>query len=52
MVRYFREIGEVTWEEMAWWLDRRSAAAWGKNVYVLLGKLGIEEVRQVSMFLR
>ena len=52
MVRYFREgIGEVTWEEMAVWLDRRSAAAYGRHVYVLLGALGMEPVRLVRAFL-
>ena len=51
MVRYFSRGKEVSWERMAEILDRREAALRGTNAWVLLGKLGLENVREVIYFL-
>ena len=51
MVRYFSRGKEVSWERMAQILDRREAALRGTCAWVLLGKLGLENVKEVIYFL-
>ena len=52
MVRYFSYTrGEVSWEEMARWLDTRDLVSWGTHAYVLLPKLNINMIRCVIEFL-
>ena len=51
MVRYFSRGKEVSWEQMAEILDRREAALRGTCAWVLLGKLGLENVKEVIYFL-
>ena len=43
--------GEVSWEEMAKWLDRRQAAMYGSHAWVLLPKMDIADLREVALFL-
>ena len=51
-VRYFTySRGEVSWEEMAKWLDTRDLASWGTHAYILLPKLNINMIRCVIEFL-
>ena len=48
MVRYFNYTrGEVSWEEMARWLDTRDLVSCGTHAYILLPKLNIEMVRGI-----
>ena len=52
MVRFFIEgQGEVPWEVMALRLDRRQAAMWGTNAWVLLAKMDLDDLREVIRFL-
>ena len=52
MVRFFIEgRGEVCWEEMAKWLDKRQAAMYGSNAWVLLDQIGLPNLREVALFL-
>ena len=43
--------GEVSWEEMAKWLDKRQAAFYGSNAWVLLAKMNLSDLREVALFL-
>ena len=43
--------GEVTYEELALWLDRRQAAFYGSNAWVLLPRMNLADLRQVALFL-
>lgn len=43
--------GEVCWEVMAKWLDRRQAAMYGSNAWVILDLIGLSNVREVALFL-
>ena len=43
--------GEVCWEEMAKWLDKRQAAFYGSNAWVLLPRMDLADLRQVALFL-
>ena len=52
MVRYFSHTrGEVSWEEMARWLDTRDLVSWGTHAYILFPKLNIEMVRGIIEFI-
>ena len=52
MVRFFiAGRGEVCWEEMSKSLDRRLAAMYGSNAWVLLGKTDLSILRLVALFL-
>jgi len=43
--------GEVPWEVMARKLDRRQAAMYGSNAWVLLAKMDLSDLREVALFL-
>ena len=57
MVRFFIQgrgrlaSREVSWTEMALKLDRRQAAMYGTPAWVLLGKLELTALREVTLFL-
>lgn len=52
MVRFFiAGQGEVPWEVMAQKLDRRQAAMYGSNAWVLLAKMDLSDLREVIRFL-
>ena len=52
MVSFFIEgVGQVPWEMLALTLNRRQAAMYGGNVWVLLPRMDLADLRQVALFL-
>ena len=52
MVRFFiAGRGEVSWWEMSKSLDRRLAAMYGSNAWVLLPRMDLADLRRVTLFL-
>ena len=43
--------GEVEWPVLALWLDRRQAAFYGSNAWVLLPRMNLADLREVALFL-